>query len=106
MQVTAIENMLDLTPPTAPITSSPPLPIVEPMPTNSPSITTRRTPSPISSYNNSSGSSTNSNQALNSEMNDIKGNVNSLASQLASIQDTLKQALGLPQQSSSSTSQQ
>ena len=105
MQVTAIENMLDLTPPTAPIISSPPLPIVEPMPTNSPPITTRRTHSPISSYN-TSDSTANSNQALNSEMNDIKGNVNSLASQLASIQDTLKQALGLPQQSSSSTSQQ
>ena len=39
-------------------------------------------------------------------MNDIKGNVNSPATQLASIQDTLTQALGLPPTSSTDTPQQ
>ena len=105
-RVAAIERILDISSPIAPITSSSLSSIVVSMPSSSVN-TTRRTPSPITTYHTPSLSPLNDqNQALNSEMNDIKGNVNSLATQLASIQDTLTQALGLPPTSSTNTPQQ
>ena len=76
------------------------------MPSSSVNTTSRTHSSPSTYHTPSSSPPNDQNQALNSEMNDIKGNVNSLATQLASIQDTLTQALGLPPTSFTHTPQQ